>query len=97
MARCRTLIKENDELAKSIDQSQLSRLDAQLAIAVKELTTAKSAQSGTIFVNRFVFTHFYVQRLMNFFSNKTPIWKVCKQRLCNYISKSKYSPRKMID
>jgi hypothetical protein len=46
MSRCRTLIKENDDLAKSIDQGQLMRLDAQIALAKRENDILKETQSG---------------------------------------------------
>lgn len=46
MARCRTLIQENEELGKMVEQGRFGQLQNQLHVQTGQVTEMKVAQSG---------------------------------------------------
>jgi len=46
MARCRTLIKENDELGKQISQGRVAKLEGEIALEKRLVQEIKAAQNG---------------------------------------------------
>lgn len=46
MARCRTLLKENEELGKQISQGRIAKLEGEIALEKKLVEEMRVAQNG---------------------------------------------------
>lgn len=46
MAKCRTVIQENQELGKQISQGRVAQLEAEIALQMKRYEEIKSSQDG---------------------------------------------------
>ncbi len=59
MAKCRTVIQENQELGKQISQGRVAQLEAEIALQMKRYEEIKNSQDGKCINN--VLVHLYVQ------------------------------------
>lgn len=48
MAKCRTVIQENQELGKQISQGRVAQLEAEIALQMKRYEEIKTAQDGEL-------------------------------------------------
>ena len=46
MAKCRTVIQENQELGKQISQGRVAQLEAEIALQMKRYEEIKNSQDG---------------------------------------------------
>ena len=62
MARCRTLLKENEELGKQISQGRIAKLEGEIALEKKLVEEMRVAQNG---------------KGLPLHSSKLPMWLRC--------------------
>ena len=77
MARCRTLLKENEELGKQISQGRIAKLEGEIALEKKLVEEMRVAQNGkglpmhssklSLWLRCCVFLYYW-KRLLNMFS-----------------------------
>ena len=56
MAKCRTVIQENQELGKQISQGRVAQLEAEIALQMKRYEEIKTSQDGKFLI---LFLHCY--------------------------------------
>lgn len=54
MARCRSLLKENEELGKQISQGRIAKLEGEIALQKKLVEEMKVAQNGVCYISEFI-------------------------------------------
>ena len=61
MAKCRTVIQENQELGKQISQGRVAQLEAEIALQMKRYEEIKTSQDGKLLTFHFNPTQLFAQ------------------------------------